>query len=156
MAICTLALLCGCNTIRWQALSEQKLRTQVSALSGTYWRVNDIEGVEVAYETPATLEFDISARVAGSTGCSVYTSHASVRAGVIRFGDIMTAEAPCPIELLKREQGFFRALNLTRSLRVEDQNLLLLDAHGRVLVRMRRLPDLRWSHSVFTLKVSRA
>lgn len=140
-----LALLGGCYSVRWQSLSEQRLRNQIQVLAGTSWRAEAIDGDTVLKEIQSTIQFEVNARIAGNTGCGLYMSEASVRGRSIRFGTIMTAEAPCPTEFLKQEERYVRALMATRGMRIEEDRLALLDDHGTVILLMKRLPDLRGS-----------
>ena len=135
----------GCHSIHWQDPFGHRLRAQVMRLAGTSWRAEAIEGEAVLPGTDTTVEFGFEAGIAGNTGCNPYVSRVFLERGSMRFENVLTAEMDCSAQFLEQERRFVQALTAVRRLRLASDWLVLLDENGAVLIKLKRLPALRWS-----------
>jgi len=106
-----------------------------SSLEGL-WR-EDIAGRDVPERARATLEFR-DGRVSGFAGCNHYSARATIAGKSLHTGNAAVTRRACVPEIMEREQRFLASLAETRSYRVEDGSLYLLDQHGATRLRFVR------------------
>ena len=145
--LCLFGALTGCHSFHWRNPAAHRLSAQLSQLAGTAWSAEDIEGARVLNGIDSTLEFELGGAIAGSTGCNLYVGEITVERQSIRFGEVMTAETECSPNSLQQEHRYINALAAVRRIRIDTDQLWLTDEDSHVLIRMQKLPDLRWSFS---------
>jgi heat shock protein HslJ len=109
-------------------------------LTNTYWRAVEIDGQPVTLQ-PRQREphFVLTKdnRMHGYTGCNrVLGSYERTTAG-LKFKQLVTTRRACPPPESAMEASFQRALNATVSYQLSGNNLALLDAKGRVRLRLK-------------------
>jgi putative lipoprotein len=107
-------------------------------LAGTSWRAVEIEGRPTDPAVASTLTFEGDQRVAGSTGCNLYTAPMSATDTSIRVGVIAMTRRACPPPVSDQETRFTRALEAAREYRQEENILRLLDEQGRSILLLAR------------------
>jgi putative lipoprotein len=120
------------------AQSEPRAQAQQAALVGTYWKLvglADVKTLDLPGAREPHLVFHASGSVTGSDGCnsirSGYTwSKESLKLVAIMMGTLVACTLP---ERLDRR--FREALVITRSWKITDGELTLLDEQGAVLAR---------------------
>jgi heat shock protein HslJ len=132
LAVCCLLTLAACQSIRPDP------QTQVNRIAGTSWMLDSVGGVPTAPGVDSTLEIDGQGEVVGRGGCNPYVSGLSIEGTSLRFDKVMAAEVNCSDEQISQEERFFSALAATRTTRIEHGRLILLDASGKVLARLKR------------------
>lgn len=106
-----------------------------AGLYGTRWTL-----LQLGYESVAAADAERAAhiiftdgvptRVAGSTGCNRFNGNATLTGGSVLFGALASTKMAC-FDGWVREQDFLAALEGSRSWRIRDGQLELLDAVGR-------------------------
>ena len=111
-----------------------------AALVGTYWRAVEIDGNPV---TPRSKKREAhlvlmseGRRVSGSTGCNRFTGTFEQTADSFRFSKMAVTKMACPPPLDTLERAFLQALNVTATVRISGNTLELIDASGRVRLRL--------------------
>lgn len=110
-------------------------------LEKTYWRLLEVESA------PSALSMDQRAphivfdpgkkRVTGYSGVNNFFGGYSKSDHELRMPRLAATRRAGPPELMDLESAFFRALTATRSYRISDDELELLDAGGRTIARFR-------------------
>lgn len=109
--------------------------TTTPAIEDTEWRLVEIEGQPVSSGRSPTLRL-VSAdpRVQGNAGCNQFSGPYTLDGQNLRFGALISTMMGCP--LIELETRYLRALAGTRSWRVGEGNLELLDQSGRPLAKL--------------------
>lgn len=109
-----------------------------AALANVRWRPVSMGGRPVTVAAAARepwLQLDARAgRVSGLAGCNRFSGPYTAGPGTLRFGPLVATKMACPE--LETEAALLRALEATRGFRVLGRTLELVDAGGRVLVRL--------------------
>jgi putative lipoprotein len=105
-------------------------------LDGTRWLTEYIDERGVIDFAQTTLEFVEPGRAAGRGGCNRWSASVEIRGSTIQFGDAITTKMACVEALMDQENRFLAALQASRSFRVKDQKLVLLDAQGKERVSL--------------------
>lgn len=102
------------------------------------WLAEDIDGGGVIDYAQTTLELSLQGPAIGSTGCNHYSAPVEIAGERISFGMIVATQRGCVEALMDQERKFARALERVQAFRIlpRERKLLLLDAQGRVLVRL--------------------
>jgi heat shock protein HslJ len=119
---------------------------EVRALEGIEWRLTHHVGTEgelvpVVEDVMATATF-VGGSVAGSTGCNRY--HAQYRRDVNRLAleTIAMTMMACEPERSAVERAFTSGLEAAVAFAIAGDRLDLADANGRVVLRLRAVPEL--------------
>lgn len=105
------------------------------------WSVTNINGKSITPndETPF-LGFDTSkGRIYGFTGCNRLTGEVNLKNfanGKPNFANLGMTQMLCPDDTYERE--FMEALDKVKSLEVKDNNMLLKNAEGKVIVTLKK------------------
>ena len=105
-----------------------------SALQGLPWVLVsglDVEGWE---ETAPSATFE-DGRVAGSTGCNQFTASYTVAGDALEIGPIASTRMACPPPADSVERDYVAALEQVRAWRVENGELMLVDADETEVLR---------------------
>jgi heat shock protein HslJ/uncharacterized membrane protein len=108
----------------------------VPPLAGTSWRAQEIDGSGVLPRVESTLTFDGTTRIAGQAACNRYFGDADIGDGTIRLKPAGTTRMACAPDVMEQEGRFLEALGGAKVFRREGDTLLLVDAGGRVRVRL--------------------
>jgi len=108
------------------------------SLAGTTWAATGLKRNEMGRETMPRLTFVSTGEVSGTGGCNAFRGKASITADTARFGPLASTRRMCPEGTMRGEDRFFKALDGTRSARIENDQLVLIDASGAVLLRLTR------------------
>ena len=101
------------------------------------WTAEEIGGIAV---TPgdSTLSIASDMRAGGRGGCNSYFSQAQLSNDRLAFSAVAATRMACSETVMAQEAVFFDALNTTRFWRLAGDRLELLDAGGKVLMRLRK------------------
>jgi heat shock protein HslJ len=108
-------------------------------LVGTHWRVVEINGSPVEAAEPKRephLVFNAEGRVSGSSGCNRIAGAYKQDAGSLSFTPLAMTKMACPPPLDAQERSFLQAIEATTALRQSGNTLELLDAGGKVRIRL--------------------
>jgi heat shock protein HslJ len=131
------------------ALSFSRLGAENPAdpLLGRTWILDSYsneQGVEITPIKGARIDltFDPRGRISGSDGCNRYLSGFTHSKSSLSFGPIATTLMACTAGAGHAEQGraYAGMLGRVSAYRIEDGRLLLLDADGAILARLRAAP----------------
>lgn len=110
----------------------------VQALVGVDWVAIAIDGVVPVVSPEPRLRWSSGERVQGSGGCNGFVGTTIFQPGVVRFGSLAAQGRSCITAPAGQEDMFFKALEQTRNVQMEKNELLLLDHTGKVLTRLAR------------------
>ena len=107
-------------------------------LTNRYWRVLEINGQPVRGENSQAEPHIVLApehRAHGSDGCNRFTGGYDDAKG-LRFSRLASTMMACPLPVMQQAQKFMEATTATVNYRIKGKNLELLDAAGRVRMRL--------------------
>ena len=101
------------------------------------WTAEEIAGLPV---TPgeSTLSIASDMRAGGRGGCNSYFTQAQLSNDSLAFSAVAATRMACNETVMAQEAVFFDGLNTTRFWRLAGDRLELLDAGGKVLMRLRK------------------
>lgn len=105
-------------------------------LVGIDWEAVTIDGVVPVISPQPQLRWSDPQRVSGTGGCNGFAGKAVVHAGALRFEALVATGKACVTAPAGQEDLFFKALEQTRSVRLEDGQLVLVNAAGKPLARL--------------------
>lgn len=132
MAVLVLALT-GCDIAPVQPQAGPVSGAQ---LQGTEWVASYIDGIAGVAAPAPRLRWTAPDRLAGSGGCNSFMGRAVVEQGALTLGPLAATGKMCLTAPQGQEDRFFKALESTRTVRLQDGQLLLEDATGRLLARL--------------------
>jgi len=99
------------------------------------WTAEEIAGLAV---TPGESSLSIASdmRAGGRGGCNSYFTQAQLSNDRLAFSAVAATRMACAEAVMAQEAVFFDALTATRFWRLDGEKLALLDAGGKVLVRL--------------------
>ncbi len=137
------ALLPGCG-------GDDESGSDVSQLEGVPWVLAggiDVEGWE---ENAPSATFE-GGKVTGSTGCNRYGGQYTVDGDALEITQVASTLRACPPPADEVERAFVAALENVAGWRVEDAELVLLDADGEEVLRYEAAtPTGSWSATGFS------
>ncbi len=101
------------------------------------WVVEQIGGAATG-DRAITMRLEADGRYGGVDGCNRYSGPVRVRGASITFEPGMATRRYCGQERHARYTAFHHALGNATAWRVQGGRLVLLDAGGNVLMRLRR------------------
>jgi len=107
-------------------------------LAGTQWKFVKFDGHDVPPAVNATLVFESNGHVSGHAGCNGYGGPWEASNGALHFGGMISTKMAClqPPGAMQTEHDVFTALRATESARMQDRQLILLDASGSALATL--------------------
>lgn len=108
-----------------------------AAIIEVSWTAEEIGGLAVAPEQ-STLSIGPDLRAGGRGGCNSYFSQAQLGSDRLAFSGVAATRMACTEAIMAQEAVFFDALNATRFWRLAGDRLELLDADGKLLMRLRK------------------
>ncbi|MFO1152422.1 MAG: META domain-containing protein [Rhodospirillales bacterium] len=130
----------GCHGM--DTASSDRANSASGTLADSRWLAEDIDGRPVAAGAQAigqaTVEFQGTDRIAGSTGCNHYSGPVTVGADSFSVGILATTRRACSPPLMSQEQRFTDALTAARRYSIEGATLRLFDASGAERLRLSR------------------
>jgi putative lipoprotein len=111
-----------------------------SALVGTSWKLQDLQGERVLGGVEATLNFPEVGMVAGNATCNRFIGTVKIEGGSMKFGSIGSTKMACADSVMSQESKYLAALhNVERFTIQEPDHILLLEAEqADGLLRFRR------------------
>lgn len=113
-----------------------------SNLTGTYWKLVEIDGKEISvgegFSAPYLL-FDRDKTVAGFGGCNNLKGSYLVQGDVFLINRLATSRVACPTEM-ETENKLLQALDAAESYRIEGDLFELVDQHNKTKARFRAGP----------------
>jgi len=111
------------------------------SLAGTSWVAEDIDGRGVLGGVQSTLAFDAAQRISGRAACNQYFGTVERGEGArLQLKPAGTTRMACPEPVMDQERRFLEMLGAITSYRSDSGALSLLDATGRVRIRLVALP----------------
>lgn len=107
----------------------------LDALPGTQWALAEPAAAALPLGQQPELQFVSSTQVAGNSGCNRFAGALRLGGGGLQMGPLAGTRRACAGELMAMESRVLRALDATRSARLEPGQLVLLDGRGAELMR---------------------
>ncbi|MEP7245692.1 MAG: META domain-containing protein [Gammaproteobacteria bacterium] len=123
----------GCSLMAPNSTSTPKVE-----LTGAAWIAEDVDGAGVIDDAQSTLEFGTDGKVSGRGGCNRYGGSVSLSGASMIVGELFSTKMACVPALMDQETKFLAALQATRSYRMDDTKLVLVDATGKARLRFSR------------------
>lgn len=112
-------------------------------LDGTQWHFVEVDGAAVPPDVPATLRFRGN-HAGGKAGCNAYGASFRLAAdGSAGFTQNLSTKMAClqPPGAMQVQRGIFAAFRNTARVKLEQGELVLLDATGKPLARLAPQPQ---------------
>lgn len=109
---------------------------QTTPISDIEWTVEEIPGVGDLGEKAPTLTIAQDGRVSGNGGCNQFFATAAIDGDKLSFSEIGSTFMACEEPMMSVEKAYFAALGATAGYRIEEGQLLLLDAQGQTTVAL--------------------
>ncbi len=103
---------------------------------GRTWIASQIDGQPVVPGIVSDLLIAADGKVSGNAGCNSYFGSAIVDNDAMAFGNLGTTKKACPGPAMGQEDRMLQALDSTRGYRLDQEDLLLLDAGGNTVLRL--------------------
>jgi putative lipoprotein len=116
-----------------------KLQMNVAEFRGTDWVLKEIDGDAVLDRVQSTIRFQGNDRIAGWGGCNRYFANLRSGRDFFRLGPIGSTRRICPPVVMQQEERFFNALQKSRSIRMEGDQLVIDSEATREPLRFGRL-----------------
>lgn len=123
------------------APAAQPAPAQVNpTLANTAWVAFAIDGVAEVLAPKPALRWQDGEHISGTGGCNLFTARARRNQDALRISSLTPDGKPCLALPGSQEDLFFKALEQTRSFRIEQEQsqLVLEDESGHVLARFLR------------------
>lgn len=153
LVVCAAPVLVSACTMDKAALTMDK-----AALEGATWRLTQVVHADgqlhaVPDSVEATATFAEGA-VSGSGGCNRYTAGYTVDGGKLTIGSAAATMMACPEPQTAVEQPFLAALAVVTTYRIEDGQLIWLDAGGQKIATFKAqrpvaLKGVTWRATVY-------
>ena len=128
------ALLAGCSLpTRVDKPAIPALSSAV--LAGTEWVAFAINGMPEVTTPKPRLRWINADQVTGTGGCNAFRGPALLGSGTLRLGPLASTGRACLSMPGSQEDLFFKALELTRKIGLDREQLVLLDDSGKELAR---------------------
>jgi putative lipoprotein len=102
------------------------------------WRAEEIGGVATDPKVESSLSIAPDMRAGGRGGCNNWFAQAKVDGDGLAFSAVAATRMACAEPVTAQETSFFEALAATRSWRLADDQLYLVDAGGKDMARLRK------------------
>ena len=110
-----------------------------SALNGTRWRIEEINGQAVLDRSATSLKIGRDGSLSGSTGCNEITGHATIDADKVSLSPMASTQKSCEPGAASQETSLFKAMADVQSYAMDaNGGLVLKGADGTALVRLSR------------------
>lgn len=108
-------------------------------LAGTRWQAVRIAGADTAPQVESTLAFEADSTINGSGGCNAFRGEVVFGAeNALSVDRVAGTQRACPEPAMEQELRFLRALTDVDRYARENGMLVLYDADGAPVLRMRR------------------
>jgi putative lipoprotein len=131
-------LVAGCETTGQTVTTAQAQAPVYFPLVGTSWTAVDIDGRGTLDRVQSTVTLDASQRLSGNAACNRYFGTYELAEATLRLKPAGSTRMACEPAVMEQETRFLATLEAVTAFRREGTALLLLDAGGRV--RMRLVP----------------
>jgi heat shock protein HslJ len=101
----------------------------VPELAGTQWTVSRIDGRDTLADTALTVEFGVDGRVAGDSGCNVYSGPFVQNGASVNVGELLSTRRACAETNHQQQED--RMLAVLRSATRVELGANVLELHGR-------------------------
>ncbi|MGI9373124.1 MAG: META domain-containing protein [Hyphomicrobiales bacterium] len=109
-----------------------------TTLQGDAWRLVAFGDADLSDDVKSTLVINDEGHVSGSGGCNVYTGKAKIDGAKLSFSPLAGTRKLCPESIMSQEDAFFKMLSVVSSYAIEKKELLLKDADGKTLLRLKQ------------------
>lgn len=105
------------------------------------WHAESIRRRGVVANVRTVIDIAADGRVTGSGGCNRISGGMTIEEAHISFGPLISTEMACAPTIMNQERDFLSALGDARLWRIDEQRdrLILVDAHGRTVLRLLRM-----------------
>ncbi|EKE70592.1 META domain-containing protein [Gallaecimonas xiamenensis] len=125
-------------TVKGQALPDcQSQGSDLLALTGKEWRVEDINGKGILDGSHVSLNFGDDGRVTGSASCNNFFGSYQFSAGKLELGGLASTQKACVPALMDQEYHFLQTLQQASHFDFTAQGALVLSSSegGTILAR---------------------
>lgn len=136
---------CAAPVLAWACTMDQAALTMdKTALEGALWRLTQVIHADgQLHPVPSSVEATATfahGSVSGSGGCNRYTAGYTVNVGKLTIGRAASTMMACPEPQTAVEQPFMAALAATMAYKIEDGQLIWLNAGGQKIATFKAQP----------------
>lgn len=117
-----------------QAADKNAKDTSAISLTGTEWRVLELNGKSANPEVTSTLAFGADGAVNGNGGCNTFRGSVDIAGTTMKFGHLASTMMACEGAKSGQDALFHAALSQTAAYSVRNGELTLVDAKGKAVV----------------------
>ena len=128
--------LAACAVPEKMSKAPEPVAVTASVLAGTEWTAFAIDGLTEVVSPKPKLRWDLSQRVSGTGGCNAFGAPSTVAGDSFRVGPLVPVGKMCLTLPGGQEDLFFKALELARQAHLEQDQLVLMDASGKLVMRL--------------------
>lgn len=109
-------------------------------LAGSQWRLTELNGnAPLASTEPISLNFESATQAGGNSGCNIYGGSYRVSGSSLSFSELASTMRACADPAPMEQEGIFlQALGAATTYEQANNQLLLKDAAGTVILRFAR------------------
>lgn len=109
-------------------------------LAGSQWRLTELNGnAPLASTEPISLNFESATQAGGNSGCNIYGGSYRVSGSSLSFSELASTMRACADPAPMEQEGIFlQALGAATTYELANNQLLLKDAAGTVILRFAR------------------
>ncbi len=105
-----------------------------ASLTGTAWRLTQLNGQPIVENTTPTLTFDADGQAGGQGSCNGFGGSYETENEKLTFGPLRSTLMACmETGVMEQEAAYFEALAKTTSYSVAGERLTLFDENGVIL-----------------------
>ena len=112
--------------------------SQAQQLNDTSWEPVSLDGTDFTPLQETFVQFDQEGRFFGKDGCNSIRGRFVTNGDAILFGPAAATMMACPQEVMDQAQAYTKALMAARLYTLEGDDMTLLDADGKELVRLQK------------------
>lgn len=117
---------------------QSETRVDGLALQGSDWSVIALDGIDAIAEPVPWLRWTGQDHVGGSGGCNNFAGKFVMEGERVVIGPLAATRMLCVPVPQGQEDKFFKAIENSRTLRLQGNELRLMDFNGKLLVHLRR------------------
>lgn len=126
-------ILAACTPANASTPTSMPTSSPTHPLNDTHWTLSNLNGISALAGTPVTLHF-ADDKIDGTDGCNRYSSTYMVNGAKFTVNkNIISTMMACSEAIMRQAAAYTLALTQATNYKIENQQLLLLDANGKTL-----------------------
>lgn len=119
--------------LQGRQIAQQNMAGGGASLTGKSWRPSVIGADSIPDDSGMFVQFEVDGSIKGNGGCNTFFGTLEQSDSGVSIGPLGATRMACPEAVMRRETGFFAALQETKHLELGARRLQLLDADRTLL-----------------------